>query len=388
MMAAPLLLLPILFTAPAFAADEPAGPATAATSEALVAALAAGRQDVALAPGTYVVGPDALVVPADTRIRGASRATVVRAAEGTAVLMRLGEGVTLSDFVVDGASIAEGGVTDAVIELGDPADRCVISSVAFRDCNRACIVTDHADGLTVRGCEFSNVGVAISLQFCDDFLIDGNRVDGARLHGIQFWGNWKWETKDISDAIITGNRVTNGGAGAIWGTGAQRVVVANNIVDGAEDVGIDLEWCDHASITGNVVRNCKNAGISLFFSCHDLAISGNTILNDYPIDDPDAEWWVRAGIWLTYPNRGQFPNDDGHRNVAITGNLITSAEGRRRAMWIGADSGNVHVSDNTVSDGAIWLGGGEKEMRQVAQPFATDLTGEPIPNGAREGDAR
>ena len=60
-----------------------------------------------------------------------------------------------------------------------------------------------------------------------------------RRHGIQFWGNWEWKNKAMTDIVLIGNYVKNGGGGAIWGTGATRVVMANNVVDGAYDIGLD-----------------------------------------------------------------------------------------------------------------------------------------------------
>jgi hypothetical protein len=68
-----------------------------------------------------------------------------------------------------------------------------------------------------------------------------NTVINARVHGIQFWGNWKFESKMMHDLLIANNYVKNGGGGAIWGTGATRVILTGNIVDGAHDVGLDLE---------------------------------------------------------------------------------------------------------------------------------------------------
>jgi len=83
----------------------------------------------------------------------------------------------------------------------------------------------------------------------------------------------------------------DGPAGScIWGTGAKRVVMNGNIADGAADVALDLEWCDDSVITGNTVRNFRNAGISLFYSCERIAITGNTVLNDWvPAKEEQAE---------------------------------------------------------------------------------------------------
>ena len=201
-----------------------------------------------------------------------------------------------------------------------------------------------------------------------------NQVFDARVHGIQFWGNWQWEAKECADLLFAHNHVRNGGGGAIWGTGARRVVMTGNIVDGASDVGLDLEWCDDSVITGNTVRNCVNAGIALFFGCRNVTISGNTILNDHPISEEEAgkDWWVRSGIWLTPPNRETYKQDHGHRNVTIVANTIDCADGARRDMWIGSEARNVVISDNAVAGRGILYGGHHavhpQRLAEVAQP--------------------
>jgi hypothetical protein len=164
----------------------------------------------------------------------------------------------------------------------------------------------------------------------------------------------KWLGQKSEDVIVTGNYVKNGGHGAIWGTGVTRAVFANNIVDGASDVGLDLEWSEDSVITANTVRNCANAGIALFFACRRIGISGNTILNDHPMPEPGKTapggWWVRSGIWLTSPDRKKFPEDSGHEAITITGNTITGDGLRRRGIWIGRESRTITLGANTFSN--------------------------------------
>lgn len=333
-------------------------------------AIADGGSDIRLSAGVYTIGPAAVVIKAGTRIQGVPGATVIKPIKGTGSVFILGADTRLSGLTIQGSEITTGGVSDGVIMLPGNSDRCSISDVRFIDCDRACIVTDHANELRVEDCRFQNVGLAVSLQFSRRIWILNNFVEKCRIHAIQFWGNWEFERKDTSDIVISGNQVKDGGGAAIWGTGAVRVAVTGNIVDGVDDVGIDLEWCDDAAITGNVTRNCENAGISLFFSCHRVTISGNTVLNDRIYKDPPGNWWVRSGIWLTYPNIEKFKGDAGHRDINITGNTIWCDKGvGRRAMWIGSESRNVRISGNLITGGEIWAGGGHKSkspLRKIA----------------------
>jgi parallel beta-helix repeat protein len=328
-------------------------------TKAFEQAFASGAKDVYVPPGIYVLGPGMLTIPADTYLHGAGAASVMRLAEGTAELFALRENVSLDRLAIDGGAGKRGEINDAVVLLRG-ANRARLDRLSFADCDRVCIGLDHADDVTIQGCDFRKVGAAVCITFSNRTKVLDNTVVEARIHGIQFWGNWRWETQAISDVTITGNYLKNAGGGPIWGTGATRVVLANNIVDGAKDVGLDLEWCSDSVITGNTARNCANAGISLFFACRRISITGNTVMNDAPIADPKASWWVRSGIWLTYPNTETFKGDAGHRDVTIVGNTIYCAPGERRAMWIGSGSENITIADNTLHGGEIWQGGAHK----------------------------
>ena len=147
-------------------------------------------------------------------------------------------------------------------------------------------------------------------------------------------------TQGLQRSGVAHNYVQNGGGGAIWGTGGSRVVMFGNIIDGALDVGLDLQWCDDSVICGNLicgntVRSCLNAGIALELVCERVAITENTIINDHPMTSEQAAQAgrVRAGIRLTEPNRGLFKADRGRRDVTIVGNTIHSAgDLTRRSM--------------------------------------------------------
>ncbi|NCO90928.1 MAG: right-handed parallel beta-helix repeat-containing protein [Armatimonadetes bacterium] len=202
------------------------------------------------------------------------------------------------------------------------------------------VAADHGEDVRITNCHFEKLNWALSLPFSRRAQVMGNRIIGTPHHGIQFWGNWQWEQTDSEDLLFANNYVKNGGGGPIWGTGARRVVMTGNLIDGAEDVGLELEWCEDSVISGNTVRNCGNAGISLFFACKRVSITGNTIVNDHAIDDPNAAWWVRSGIWLTPPNREAFKRDHGHEDIAIVGNTIRCADGERRERIRGGSGWN------------------------------------------------
>lgn len=350
-------------TAPALASTSvrafgAKGDGTTNDSAAFVAALASGEHTVTVPAGTYLIGPETITIPAGVTLVGEGRASALKLAPETGCIFNLKDDARLRELLIDGsAAKQQGGPSDAVV-ASPSAKRARFENLTFVNCDRACIFLDHGDGTVVSHCTFEQVAWGVSATFSSRLRIQDNAVYHARAHGIQFWGNADWQRKESTDVICTGNAVYDVGGGGIWGTGMKRVVFANNIIDGAGDVGLDLEWCEDGVISNNTAMNCENGGVSLFFSCERITISGNTIYNNRPIADPKAGWYVRSGIWLTYPNHDTFTNDNGHRDITITGNTIVCApDGPRRAMWIGSGSKNVVIANNAITGGAIWKGG-------------------------------
>ncbi len=335
---------------------------------AFIKALNMSKGEIYIPAGKYLLNTNNMVIPENISIRGAGGASVLIPSTNTATLFIMKSGSQLRDLSINGKNVKHGGVHDELIFVRN-AERCVIERVNIKDCDRVCIKTDHATELLIKDCSFINIGLAINLEFSSRINVIGNTVKNARIHGIQFWGNWKWEQQGCEDLIFSGNYVKNGGRGAIWGAGGRCIIMNGNIIDGAEDVGLDLEWCEDSVINGNSVRNCKNGGISLFFACKNIAISGNTIVNNHTVavKDKDAGYYVRSGIWLTPPNRQKLKNDYGHKNIAIVGNVIRSTDDgmHRRDMWIGSEVKNVRIESNVLSGYGIYYGGhnGVKPLR-------------------------
>ncbi len=320
-----------------------------------------GGGDVYVSTGEYLVRR--IDLPEGMYLHGAGVGSTILLAAGDGTIA-VGHRCRISNVRLTGQEKSEGkaaspqtkALISGVWRDSRPVEGVTLDHLWIDDYRFTGIYADHARDWRITECDFRRLNYAVLLVFSHRIRVSGCRVVETVEHGIQFWGNWRFEVMDSGDVTITDNYVKDGGGGAIWGTGARRVVVANNVVDGARDVGIDLEWCEDATITGNTVRNCENAGISLFFACRRVSISGNTVINDRPIADPTSGWWVCAGIWLTNPNRGAFKGDFGHRDVTIVGNTIFCAEGRRRAMWIGGESENITVANNTIRGGSIWRG--------------------------------
>ena len=350
----------------------------------LASLIRSGAHVLRLGEGQYQLGPGTLEIPADFQLIGAGPATVVHAMPGTKVALRLRSGTRLSRIRFDGHEVAAGSVADFFISVPPDTKNVTLDNLEILDCPRAAIGLDHASDVVIRNCRFERIALAVSIEFSHSVRIQDNAVVDATIHGIQFWGNWKWQQQAADNLLFSGNTVVNGGNCCIWGSGARHVIMANNFVDGAKDVGLDLEWCSDSVISANVARRCHNAGIALFFACKNVAITGNSVANDAPISDEDAkaDWWARSGIWLTYPNRKRFrirswSRECHHRRQHHRLRLRVSAG---RSGWR-PEARNVVIANNAIAGGQVWSGGRDRErpMRLTPEPNNVVLGAEAAP---------
>jgi len=311
---------------------------------AFAQAFAAEVKDLYVPPGTYIVGE--LALPDNTYVHGGGTATVLQLAEGAAYVLQMGNHTSVARLRVDGADAATDSWLNGLIRL--PSVKEVsLTNLVIENYQGSAISTDHAEYVTIRDCRMQNLACAVMIVFSQRIRVLNNTVLDCSRHGIQFWGNWHFERKECSDLLIQGNYCRDAGGGPIWGTGAVRVVANDNIVVNAEDVGIDYEWCDDSVICGNTVIGAVNAGISLFYACKNIAITGNTVVIR------DLAQGKQTGIWLTGTNRKEFEEDYGHRNVTIVGNTIRGEGPHKAGIAIGAESRDIVIAHNTLKNADI-----------------------------------
>ena len=319
-------------------------------TRAFVAALKASR-NVYVPAGTYRIGT--ITLPDKTYLHGDGRASVIRfvAPKDAKAGVNVGSSCRLSNLRFTGTKPFENWITgkgsmNPVMLLARGKQDIEIDRVKIDDYRHNAIWLEGCQDVRVTGCVLEKLFHGMEIDSCKRIHVMGNRLREMRNHGIQFWGQSNFTRMLCEDLIFANNYVYHGGSGAIWGTGARRVVMNNNVIDGAKDIGLDLEWCYDCSITGNTTKNCWNAGIALFLSCKNVAITGNSLFID------DSKEGRRDGIMLTGVNRGLYRKDFGHRNISITGNTI-HAEGKHR-HGISVGSGyNIVCSANTMRNADV-----------------------------------
>jgi len=325
-------------------------------SAAFNRALAKCAGELFVPAGRYHVA--GVKVPDGTLVRGVGVKSVIVMPPDVEAAILPGNDCTLTGLRFIGSPADKASPIQKGLVLLRYVSGVTLTGLVFEDSPRSGIITDHAKYFRITDSRFSGVAIGIHLVFSDHGLVSGNFVRDAKTHGIQFWGNWEFRSKESSDLVLTGNHIQNAGGGGIWGTGGVRVVMSGNVVDGAGDVGLDYEWCDDSSIVGNTVRNAANAGISLFYGCENIAISGNSVVVT------EGKEGLRYGIWLTDPDRPKFPQDLGHRVIAITGNTVR-VEGAKpgHALCIGADSHDLAVVGNLLANGDVVDHTGKVQVR-------------------------
>lgn len=315
-------------------------------------AVEAGAKTILIPAGTFAVGE--LALPDSVSLRGVGEESrLIPFGEKPKFVVRGGSNAIFSDFSVDLGGKKE----QALFFLR--ARNVTVSRVFIRNSTAFGINFDHVDGALIENCVIRDTHTGIMQTYCSNVRTMRNTVTGSIKHGIQFWSQDHWRPEARTRNLwFCDNYVKNSptGDGGIWGVGVIGVVMSGNIVECARDVGLDLEWCEDAVISGNVTRDTEHGGISLFFSCRNVTITGNTVVNNRVYDKEPGGYWVRAGIWLTYPNTGTFKNDTGHENITIAGNTIVNGPGPRRPIWVGSGR-NILIRNNNIDRGMIYHGG-------------------------------
>jgi len=351
-------------------------------------ALTSGRAVVVVPPGKFAVsqitvprgitliggGSESLIVPLKNAVaaetsNGKETEKLRHDESAPQKLIVMIEGSTIKNLNIDA-----GGGNIVGIYTARSKD-IVISGCGIKNTKSFGINLSHVDSILVENNNICNAQRAINIDFSNNLRVLNNSVSDCTEHGIQFWGNYNWKDESrCQNIIFSGNIVKNGGRGAIWGTGYRNIIMSNNLIDGAKDVGLDLEWCDDSVIVGNVVRNTENGGISLFFRCRRVTITGNTVINNWEWqEDPKPDsWWVRTGIWLTYPNTKTFKDDTGHEDITISGNTIFNSPGKRRAIWIGSEAKRITITSNTINKDLIYFGGVHEKNSAPLDTFNAD----------------
>jgi uncharacterized secreted repeat protein (TIGR03808 family) len=220
---------------------------------------------------------------------------------------------------------------------------------------------------TIEDCTFDQLDVAIFSRNSRGLTIRGNRIGKCGNGGILVWR----DQPGPDGSIVTGNHIAHvlagGGGNGQNGNGinifrADRVVIADNVIDDCDFSAIRINAGTDTAIRGNTCTGCREVAIYSEFAFSGSLISGNIVdgaaagisITNF---DPGGRLAVCAGniVRNITPNSPTNPDVTPYgiyaeADTAITGNTVDNVPG----VGIGAGYGkylrNVIVADNVVSD--------------------------------------
>lgn len=247
----------------------------------------------------------------------------------------------------------------------------------------AAIFINGGSNISIIGCNiFNSIDSGISVNDCDEVLIEQNFVQDNYWHGIQAAGT-------NTNVVINANHVKNitNAAGIIPMGDATYVTVSNNVIENIDGTGGDCITCysdtnKHITVVGNICRDVEeghgihiggeyltvannvisdiaNACIfvrSQSITANHVVVSGNVCKNT--TTGPSS--FGRDGIFIDIVSNfsvtgntifdGQFTGI--HLNQAnigsVTGNSVLSAVGY--GLWSEISGDRVIISSNTIKD--------------------------------------
>jgi len=198
------------------------------------------------------------------------------------------------------------------------------------------VVENRIEGVMNKAGGSGEYGNAINVFRADNVIVRGNRIRNAAFSAVR--GN------KASNLQIVGNTCTGLGEVALYAEfGFEGALIANNIVDGAA-VGVSVTNFNQggrlAVVQGNLIRNLvsrrppgtepnDSAGIGIGVEA-DTVVTGNVVENA-----PNAGITAGWGAYL--------------RDVAITSNVIRRAD-FGITVSVAPGAGAAVISDNLISD--------------------------------------
>jgi len=243
----------------------------------------ANRRRLVFSPGVYVV--DGLVISSDYCALDGSGAEIKVSKRSTSlsVIDVAANDVYIKNFKMDGSN-------NSSLRFGVQVwkkQNVTVESITSSNFSDQGVILSSSSHCNVRNCVVSNCA-----------------------NGVEAWGGDARVSPGVGirDIDITACQITNSGETGILGTNVDDIRINYNSIDGAGDVGIDLEGGTNFSVLGNKSRNCDYGAITLFYTCASGLIRSNIVsVND-----------GKAGIRVT-----DYPSMKIH-DVSIDGNIIDS----------------------------------------------------------------
>ena len=271
---------PISITDPTYGAD----PKKEDNREAIQKAL--NQKGAVYCPeGTFRVA-GTLSLLSDTRFFGPGTLHLTAPDNVALLLIHQQQNVTVQDISLQGNQVPGADTIVSLLDIRGGASNTFLENLTLTNAGNFGIGAADSDYVRVSRCRITNfLERGINLTFCDHVTLVNNELDGEldggklAQHGIEIWGKY-YEKMDAAHYVVANNSVRNVSGGGIWCAWTRDITIIGNYTENCHDVGIDVEGSEQAVITGNTVKNGKNAGISAFFASQDVLIQANEVTQE------------------------------------------------------------------------------------------------------------
>ncbi|MCC7386606.1 MAG: right-handed parallel beta-helix repeat-containing protein [Deltaproteobacteria bacterium] len=210
--------------------------------------------------------------------------------------------------------------------------------------------------------------------FCDDLVIEGNRVSNSVAeHGVYvsnsgdrpiIRGNTLFSNN--ANGIHMNGDASQGGDGIISGALVERNIIYDNGTGGGS--GINCDGVQDSTFQNNLIYDSHASGISLYQIDGGAPARNNLIINNTVVVANDGRWALNI--------------QDGSTGNRIYNNILINLHPSRGSIDISADSLTGFLSDNNVLMDRLTTDGGNTiltllEWRGATSQDASSLTATP-----------
>ena len=183
----------------------------------------------------------------------------------------------------------------------------------------------YAKNIEITGNYFFEIGFdCISMSSLQNVVIS----DNAAYDSYTFLYNTI--KKKTTNLTVTGNVIYN--------------TTQGSLVDGTPPAAIDLPWVENATITGNAIYLCDQAGIGIFNNSKNIVVSGNSLLD---CGRSAVSWYGPISVGDDTVGASNISEVIiANNNIASTGNVTKMKFG----ILICDDILNLAISDNAITN--------------------------------------
>ena len=256
------------------------------------------------------------------------------------------------------------GTTRNPINTAYRSTKITFDTCEWVNCEGICLnVANAIDNFAVLNCRFTNCGGKPDNS--DGYRKQAIAISadvGIYAKNIEITGNYFFEQgldcismSNLQNVVVSDNAAYDSYSFLYNGTGKKttNLTVTGNViynttqgslVDSTPPAAIDLPWVENATITGNAIYLCDQAGIGIFNNSKNIVVSGNSLLD---CGRSAVSWYGPISVGDDTVGASNISEVIiANNNIASTGNVTKMKFG----ILIVNDIQNLAISDNAITN--------------------------------------